>query len=85
MSTFNIEKELKESIGDGAFKAGVLIGSGYFMGSSRPSLAPTLKNYAVIAVVIAAADVAHDYAKAKKWIPGKINGKSTDARCRGSD
>ena len=69
MSTFDYNKEIKEGIGDGAFKAGVLIGSAYFMGGSKPSLSPTLKNFAVVAGLIAAGDLIYDYAKIKKWIP----------------
>lgn len=69
MSTFDYNKEIKESVGDGAFKAGVLIGSGYFMGGGKPTLSPTLKNFAMIGGIIAAADMLYDYAKMKKWVP----------------
>jgi len=69
MSGFDYNKEIRESIGDGAFKAGVLIGSGYFMGGSKPTLSATFKNFAMIGGIIAGADILYDYAKARKWVP----------------
>ena len=65
MSKFDYQKELKESGADGLFKASALIGSCYFMGSSKPTLSPTLKNFAIIAGIIAVADVTYDYFKQK--------------------
>ena len=69
MSKFDYKKELKESIGVGIVNTGALMGVGYAMGNSRPSLAPNFKNFAIIVGVIAAGDMLYDYGKQQKWWP----------------
>ena len=62
-------KELMHSFEDGLFKTLGLIGMGYALGNSKPTLTPNLKNVAILTVTIAGMDIVYDYAKAKKWLP----------------
>ena len=69
MSKIDTKKELIHSFEDGLFKTLGLIGVGYCMGSSKPSLNPSFKNVAILTGSIMTFDLAYDYAKAQGWLP----------------
>ena len=73
MSTID-KKELIHSFEDGLFKTLGLMGVGYMMGGSKPSLNLTFKNTAIITASIMGFDLIYDYAKAQKWLPFSKNG-----------
>ena len=62
-------KELKHCLSDGGFKAAGLLGVAYCMGTNKPTLTPTLKNFAIITGIIATGDYIYDYGKTEKWWP----------------
>lgn len=74
MSKIDTKKELIYSFEDGLFKTLGLMGVGYMMGGSKPSLNLNLKNTAILTGSIMAFDLAYDYAKAQKWLPFFKNG-----------
>ena len=69
MSKIDTKKELIHSFEDGLFKTLGLMGVGYMMGGSKPSLNFNPKNTAIITASIMGFDLVYDYAKAQKWLP----------------
>ena len=73
MSKFNIQKELKDSLIDAALLTGGLFGISWIgskIGISKRSLAMRAENIGKIILCLTAADMAKDYAKQQKIIPG---------------
>ena len=73
MSKFNIQKELKESLIDAALLTTGLYAISWTaskIGVSKPSLAMSAENIAKVVIYLTAADMAKDYAKEQKIIPG---------------
>lgn len=69
MSKIATKKELIHSFEDGLFKTLGLMGVGYAMGNSKPSLNLTLKNTAIITGCIMGFDLVYDYGNQQKWWP----------------
>jgi len=74
MSKIDTKKELIHSFEDGLFKTLGLIGVGYCLGNSKPSLSFNFKNTAIITTSIMTFDLVYDYAKAQNWLPFTKNG-----------